>query len=133
MYHVITIVWRTWRYGHHTVTSYIRRLTLYPIIFFVCSIPGVYMRADVAINPEKEYEIWFKCLFAGLTAAQGLFSSLLFGSTPVVLRLWKDFRFEWFINSYIPRMCSRFKISDRPDNDEHDNNNIDEMFTAAGL
>ena len=90
MYHVITIVWRTWSkscthmniyiyiymymlfimfdlssllsfwigYGHHTVTSYIRRLTLYPIIFFVCSIPGVYMRADVAINPEKEYEIW---------------------------------------------------------------------------
>ena len=44
--------------GHKTITSYVRRLTLYPIIFFLCNIPGVYFRIDLNVHPNKEYDIW---------------------------------------------------------------------------
>ena len=81
----------------------------------------------------------FKCLFAAITAAQGLFSSFLFGSTPVVLRSWKSFTFKWFFKEYLPNTCcSRLKIMNSDDHEYNNNgnnngNNNDNDFTAAGL
>ena len=66
---------------------------------------------------------------AAITAAHGLFTSLLFGSTPIVIRCWKEFTCEWFMKQYLPKLCSRLKIMDNPDVQI----NEDENLTAAGL
>ena len=68
---------------------------------------------------------------AGLTAAQGFFSSLLFGSTPIVIRSWRKFSFAWLTREYLPQLWSKMRVIGSPRINDHDGD--DHIYTAAGL
>lgn len=131
IYHVAIITWHTTKFGHQTIMSYVRRITLYPIIFFVSCMPGICLRVLIILYPDREYDMWIQSITAGVTAAQGFFSSLLFGSTPIVIRSWGKFSFAWLTREYLPQLWSKIRIigSPRIDNDDGD----DHIYTAAGL
>ena len=146
-------------FGHQTIMSYVRRITLYPIIFFVCCMPGICLRVLIILYPDREYDMWYVLVYvylflcvcliifaqldsthtllriqsitAGVTAAQGFFSSLLFGSTPIVIRSWGKFSFAWLTREYLPQLWSKMRVIGSPRINDHDGD--DHIYTAAGL
>ena len=96
------------------------------VYLFLCMCSIIFAQLDSTHSLLR-----IQSITAGVTAAQGFFSSLLFGSTPIVIRSWGKFSFAWLTREYLPQLWSKIRIigSPRIDNDDGD----DHIYTAAGL
>lgn len=77
---------------------HIKRVRAYPFILIFCNIPGtVHRLLRVVYGPSYFPGYWHISFTAGISSSQGLLNSIVYGTTPQVLGIWREWISQQFL------------------------------------